>query len=455
MTMAKGSGDTSDLTELARRITALAGSGEQVEVYAARGRSTTVRAYEGEVESFKRGTSQGLGVRLVANGRQGFASAGTLDPDVAVETLAEARENASLAEPDEFVGLSEPDGVVAPDLVLLDPELHQLTDDQRVSYGLAVERAVLGRDPRVTGVRAAAFSDGWGEAAIVSTQGVDIWSDGGSCSVSVSPLAVDGDETQIGFAVDAARQPAALDIEAVGLEAIERAVEMIGAVKPESARLTAVLDKRVVASFMDIVAGTLSGDRVSRGRSPFAERLHETIGVPGLSLIDDGTDPESLSADVHDGEGLATRRNVLVDDGRLAMFLYHSASARRAATRSTGSALRGARSTPGVGVHSLSILPGDTGFDDLVSGVGEGVFIQRVNGLHSGVNSISGDLSVGVQGRMIRGGALAEPIREATIATTLQRLLLGINRIGSDVERLPGGTQSVSMSVDEISLSGT
>ena len=443
------------LRDLARQIVDLAESDEQVEVYASQGRSTTVKAYGGEVESLKSGTSQGVGVRVVRDGRQGFASAGTLDPSVAREMLSEARENASLAEPDEFVGLATPDGVEQPELELLAPELLRMDDDERVRLALAVEAAVKGRDDRITGVRTATYGDGWGSAAIVSTAGIDIWSDGGSCSLSVSPLAVEGGETQIGFGVDAARHAALLDVDAVGAEAVERTVEMLGAVKPASLRCTALLDKRVVASFMGILAGTLSGDRVTRGRSPFAERMGEEIAVSGLTLVDDGTDPLSLSADVHDGEGLATRRNVLVDSGRLAMFLHHSESARRAGATSTGSAMRGARSTPGVGVHSLAIAAGDTSFDDMVRSIGDGVFIQRVNGLHSGVNAISGDISVGVQGRMIRNGQLAEPIREATIATTLQKMLLGISAIGSDLERLPGGTTSVSMAIDDMSLSGT
>lgn len=444
-----------ELRSLAHRIVQLADGDEQIEVYASRGRSTTVKAYGGDVESLKSGASQGIGIRVVRDGRQGFASAGTLDPEVAVEMLADARGNADLAEPDDHVGLAVPDGVEQPQLQLLAPELLGLGDDERVRLALAVEAAVLGRDPRITGVRTATFSDGWGSAAIVSTTGVDIWSDGGSCSVSVSPLAVTDDETQIGFGVDAARHAGLLDVDAVGVEAIERTVEMLGAVKPASVRCTALLDKRVVASFMGIVAGTLSGDRATRGRSPFSDRLGDDIAVSGLTLVDDGTDPLSLSADVHDGEGLATRRNVLVDGGTLSMFLHHSESARRAGAVSTGSAMRGARSTPGVGVHSLAIAPGHDGFDDMVRSIGDGVYIQRVNGLHSGVNAVSGDISVGVQGRMIRNGQLAEPIREATIATTLQKMLLGVSGIGSDVERLPGGTTSVSMAIDDMSLSGT
>ena len=444
-----------ELHDLATKVVSWAGGDEDVEVYVSRGRSTSVFAYGGEVESLRSGMSAGIGVRLVKDGRQGFASAGSLDEEILRTTLVEARENASLAEPNEHVGLGEPDGIAFPDITMFDPRLHEVTDARRVELALAAEQSVLGRDPRISAVRTAVYGDGWGEAAIVSTRGIDVWSEGGSASVSVSPLAVDGDETQIGGASAAGHHPDDLDLDDVGREAVERTVGMLGGVKPSSRRVTALLEKRVAASFLGIVAGTLSGDSVTRGRSPFGDRLGEAIAVPALTLLDDATNAESLAADIHDGEGLATRRNELIVDGVLAMFLYHIESARRAGATSTGSAVRGARSTPGVGVQALSVVPGSVDWDALVSGVGDGVLIESVNGLHSGTNPVSGDVSVGVQGHAIRNGQIAEPIREATIATTLQRFLLDIVEVGGDFEYLPGGTGAVSLVVEGIALSGS
>lgn len=444
-----------DLHDIARTVVESAHDDEELEVVVARGSSTSVFAYGGEIESLRSGTSAAIGVRIIRNGRQGFASAGFLDSDLWATTVAEARENASLAEPDEHVGLAEPDGVTFPSIDMLDARLGEVSDDRRIELALAAERSVLDRDNRITGVRTAVYGDSQGETAIVSTSGIDVWSEHGSVSVAVSPLAVDGDETQIGYAAAAAMHPDDLDLDELGREAIERTVGMLGGVKPESRRVTALLDKRVVASLLAIVAGTFSGDRVSRGRSPFADRLGEKIAADMLTLVDDPTDARSLAADIHDGEGLATRRNELIVDGTLAKFLYHSESARRAGTTSTGSSVRGARSTPGVGVQALSIAPGAHSWDEMVAAVGDGVLIESVNGLHSGTNAVSGDLSVGIQGHAIREGQVAEPIREATIATTLQRLLLDIVAVGSDFEFLPGGTGSVSMVVDGIALSGS
>ncbi len=439
---------------MALRLLGMAVPGEQVEVYLARGRSTTVKAYGGEVESLKSGESHGAGVRVVSEGREGFASAGSLDPEILVEVLEEARSNAALSEPDPNVGLTGPDGVAEPSLELLDPELTEIEDSERIRLALDLEKRARSMDPRVSGVRTSVYSDGVGEVRIMSTEGIDTGSRAGSASISVSPLAVEGEETQIGFASDAARHPRRLDPAEVAAEAVERAVSMLGADKPASGRVTAVLDKRVVASFMALVGATLTGEMVRKGRSPFGDRLGEEIAVTGLTLVDDPTDPRSLAAGIHDGEGLAVRRNVLIGGGVLERILHNSETARWAGTHSTGSAVRSSRSTPGVGLHAMRIEPGDIAFDDILARVGDGVYIRSVNGLHSGTNLISGDVSVGIEGHLIRDGELAEPIREATIATTLQRMLRELALIGSDFEFLPGGTGSVTMAVDGIALSG-
>ncbi len=225
--------------------------------------------------------------------------------------------------------------------------------------------------------------------------------------------------------------------------------------QPKSRRLTVVLDPRVAASFLSIVGGTLTGERVLKGRSPFADRMGDVIAAPVLTLVDDATNPESLGADSHDGEGLATRPSTLIDAGALTTFLQNSYTARRAKTVSTGSAVRGYSSRPGVGCLALIPKAGALSVEELYAEVGEGVLVQEVTGLHSGVNPVSGDFSVGAEGVMIRDGVLAEPVREMTIASTLQRMLLDIVAIGGDLEWLPGGDAGVSLAIGDVALSGS
>lgn len=216
-----------------------------------------------------------------------------------------------------------------------------------------------------------------------------------------------------------------------------------------------VLDPWVSAQFLGIVGGTLSGEMVQKGRSLFAERLGDNVAAPGVTLIDDPTDMCAFTASATDGEGLATRRNVLIDGGRLDRFVHNSQTARRAGTVSTGSAVRGYSSTPGAGVRAVSVVPGTLSQADLVAGIDDGILIQGVSGLHSGVNPVSGDFSTGAEGIRIRGGQLAEPVREFTIASTIQRMLLDIEAIGCDLQWLPMKAAGVTLVIGELTISGT
>jgi len=218
--------------------------------------------------------------------------------------------------------------------------------------------------------------------------------------------------------------------------------------------MTVVLDPWVSAQFLGIVAGTLSGEAVQKGRSMFADRLGEEVAAPLLTLVDDPTDPEATSATSTDGEGLATRRNVLVADGRLERFVHNSETARRAGTASTGSAVRGYSSTPGVGARAVKVDPGRLDPSELVAGIDDGLLVQGVSGLHSGVNPVSGDFSTGAEGLRIRGGELAEPVREFTIASTIQKMLQDLAAVGSDVQWLPMRAAGVTLVVGELTVSG-
>jgi PmbA protein len=443
-----------DLLELARKVAGSAGRGEQIEAYVARSRSASVKVHGGEVESLTQAASAGIGVRVVRDHRQGFAWAASLDDDVVADVVADARDNAAFAEPDEWVGLAEPDGVAPPDLDLWREGLDALPTERKVTLALELEGAVRAGDPRITGVRNATWGDSLGEGAVATSTGIEAWGRGTGCHLAVTALAEEAGETQTGYGVSVGRAPDDIDLAEAATDAVDRATRLLGAKQPASGVVTLVLEPRMAATLVALAAGMLNGEAVLKGRSPFADRVGEAIAAPRLSLVDDPTDPLSLGADTHDGEGLGTRRIQLIDAGVLLGFLHNTYTARRAGTTSTASAVRGYRSTPGVGAQALALAPGEGSLDELIAQVDHGVLVQSMSGVHSGVNVISGDFSVGVEGLLIRGGAPAEPVREATIASTIQRLLLDVRLVGADQERTPGGITASPLVIDNVTLSG-
>jgi PmbA protein len=444
-----------ELVDLASRVAGWARPGEQVEAYVSRGRSTEIKVFEGDVESLASAESAGVGIRVIVDHRQGFAYAGSLDDEIVAETLEEARDNAGFGTPDEALGLAVPDGIAPADLDLWRDELAEFPAERKVELALELERLVRAGDPRVRQVESAYWGDSSGESAVATSTGILASSAATSCYVSAYAIAGQDTDTQTGGGYSVGRQPSDISLEEAATDAVERATRLLGAQKPRSRRLTVVLEPRITATLLSILAGTLNGEAVEKGRSLFANRVGEQVAIEGLTVVDDPTNPDAYGAARYDAEGLACRRNVLIEDGILKGFLYNTYAAKRAKTRSTASAVRaGFKSGPGVGARAISVVPGLLSPEQILAQVGEGLLVQSVSGVHSGVNSISGDFSVGAEGMLIQGGVLSEPVREITIASTIQRLLRGIVAVGNDVERLPSSAMGLTLALDDVSMSG-
>ncbi len=443
-----------ELQAIADRIVAQANAGEQVEAFVSRDHETDIRVYEGEVEHFVSAQSEGIGIRVIRGGRTGFAYAGTLDPSAIAEVLAEARDNVGFGTPDEWAGLAEPDGIEMVPQTLWNETLAGFATERKIALAKELEQLTLGIDARVR-VDDSNYSDVAVETAVATTTGIRRSGRENGCYVSVSTLADDGDETQSGFGFSVGRSPDEFDLAKAARDAADRATRLLGATKPTSRRTTVVFDPFVTAMLLGVVSSTLNGEAVAKGRSMFKDRIGDQVANPLVTLVDDPTNPLAYTATDLDGEGLAARRNVLIGAGVLKGFVHNSYSARRMATLSTGNAVRGGfKGTPGVGCLALQLQPGTRDQAALVADVDQGVLIQSVQGLHSGVNPISGDFSVGASGLLITNGALGAPIREFTIASTLQRMLLDVVEVGGDVDWLPMSAAGVSLVIADLTLSG-
>ena len=443
------------LQAIADRVVAMAQPGEHIEAFVSRDAETDIRIYEGEVEHFVAAQTEGVGIRVIRDGRTGFAYAGVLDETAVAEVLAEARDNVQFGTPDEWAGLAELDGVDVIEQELWSDALAEYSTDGKIALAKELERLTLAVDPRIR-VDDANYADVASESAVATTTGIRRTGRENGCYVVVSTLADDGDETQTGFGFSVGRSPVEFDLAKAAQEASDRATRLLGATKPSTKRTTVVLDPYVTASFLGIISSTLNGESVAKGRSLFKDRMGESVANSIVTLVDDPTNPKAYTATDLDGEGLAARRNVLIDAGVLKQFVHSSYSARRVGTRSTGNAIRGGfKGTPGVGCLALQLLPGGRDQDALIADVEDGVLIQSVSGLHSGVNAISGDFSAGASGLSISNGQVGGPIREFTIASTLQRMLLDVVEVGNDVDWLPMRAAGVTLVIRDVTMSGS
>ena len=418
--------------------------------------SRRVRVYAGEVESLSDAGGRGIGVRAFAGARSGYAYGTDLTEDGVAELARAAREAAELADEDEYEGLPDEHGTS--DLGgLASPQFADWSTERVVELALAVDRAA--RAPEgVTQVENSVYSDARGSVALANSRGFLSSYEATQAWAYASAFAGEGVDLMTGIGVGMGRDPAELDADAIGSEAAERALALVGARQPESRRCPVVLDAFVASSFMGSIGSMLSADAVQRGRSLFAGREGDEVADPVLRLADDGTDPEGPSSAPFDGEGTPTGRTGLIDGGRLLGFLYDSRTARKAGRSTTGNASRGSyRSPPFVGTTNLVVEAGDADLAGLMAEAAQGLYVTDVAGLHSGVNPVSGTFSVGASGRLIEDGAPGRPVRELTIAGDLVSMLKAVRSVGSETRWVPfgGSVKAPPILVAEMAVSGS
>jgi PmbA protein len=435
---------------------ALSAGANDAEAWVEEAVTRQIRVYEGNVESLTDAGSRGVGLRVFMDGRSGYAYGTDLSDSGVKELAARAHETAGVADSDEFSGLPEENGVT-PVEGLMAPELAGWTTKRKIELAVEIERAARSHDG-VSQVEDTVYSDADGAVAIANSRDFSAAYDGTSVWAYASAFAGEGADLMTGLGVGLGRQPGHLDPKAIGDEAAQRALALVGARQTDSGPRPVVLDAFVAASFVGFIGAMLSADAVQRGRSLFADKEGEEVASPLFRLVDDGTDPDGPDSAPFDGEGSARRTNHLIEDGRLLTFLFDARTARKGGRQSTGSASRGSyRTPPGVGTSNLILAPGDADLEELFRRAGDGLYVTDVAGLHSGVNPISGTFSVGATGRLIEGGELGRPVREMTIASDLVSMLKAVEAVGSTSRWVPfgGSVKASPMLLREMSVSGS
>lgn len=439
------------------RVLAAAGRGAEAEVFVQETRGTTVKVFGGEVEDLRYSHQAGVGIRVIVEGKLGYAYSTGLEAEKAERAVEEAIRNAGFSSPDPHNLLPDRGAAAAEDLEIYSPEAEELAPGEKVKKALELERLTLEQDKRISKVETAAYTDAVTDVAVANSKGLRGYYRSSDCFCYAYPIAEESGEAQTGFSFDVGIRPSDLDLEKVAKEASWRATVLLGSRSMPSRRTTVILDNIVAAEFMGLLSSALSAEAVLKGRSFLAGREGERIASADVEVVDDGLLPGGPATAPFDDEGVPMGRKVLVEKGVLKGYLHNTYTASRAGVKSTGNARRGSfRERPRVGASNLFLVPGKGGRDDVVREVGEGVYVMQVVGIHAGANPVSGEISLGALGLRVKGGELAGPLREITLAGKAVEFLQGVVVVGGDLRFLPfeGGLGAPTVAVEGVMVSG-
>ncbi|MEZ4368549.1 MAG: TldD/PmbA family protein [Kofleriaceae bacterium] len=450
-----------ELTDLATQAVELAraAGAEVAEVVVRDGSELTAKVRLGEPELIQEAGSRALGLRVIQGGRRAVTYTSDLRRDALAALCKETVVLAGLSEPDEFAAPPDPSELARsfPELDLYDPAVAEVDAGWALAQAIEGERAARGFDPRVTNSEGATWSRVLGATAFATSGGFAGGYRGSYASMVVEPLCDDdtggGDpKKRNGHWWTASRFLAALESpEAVGKEAARRTVATLGSRKVPTQECVVVFDPEVSRSLVGTLLSVANGSAFWRKSSYLLEREGTAVASPLVTIVDDPLVPRGPGSRPFDGDGLPTRRNVVVEGGVLKTVLCDVYSARKLGRSSTGSAGRGVGGNPGPTSSNLILSPGTQSRADILRGAGRGLYVTGLMGF--GFNPITGDFSRGAQGFWIEGGELTFPVSEITISANFDDLLKRIDAVGDDLD-LRTATAAPTLRVSAMTIAG-
>ncbi|HEY6047923.1 MAG TPA: metallopeptidase TldD-related protein [Sphingomicrobium sp.] len=381
-------------------------------------RSSGVEVRLGELEGVDRSESEEIGLRLFVGQRSATVASSDLSDEVLNVVVERCLAMAQQAPEDPYAGL-------APSDLLQRGELPFLDSVDPVEPGPAELRArALEAENAVLNVEGVTNSSGCSAGASASTIALATSdgfagayrSSGHSCTAVA--VAGEGASMQRDYAGHSVRHLEDLEsaIE-IGRKAGERAVARLNPSRPKPGKYPVIFDERVAATLLGHFAGAISGSSIARRTSFLQDKLGEPVFASGVTIVDDPLRLRGLRSRPFDGEGLRVARTELVSAGTLNQWIAESASARQLGIPPTGHAARGASGAPGASPSNLYMQAGPRSREELLAAFPEAVLVVELIG--QGVNPVTGDYSRGAVGFMVRGGEIAEPVSEITIAGNL------------------------------------
>jgi len=441
------------------------------EVYLNQSLHFYIESKDGKVDTFQTSHSFGMALRILNRQRMGFSyiiSSNPFEPlrkdaPGGVERIIEDAINSSEATfTDPYFDFAPVFKEIPSHPSIFDETLERVPEKVKIEKAKLLEKTAQSVDPRrIKKVRKASYEEALSQITLINSNGLQFSYPSSLASISVTAVAEESGESEVGWDFDFSHFFNDLDVDRVGREAGRKALERLGGKRIPSGVYPILLRNDVASEFLSLLAHSFLAEQVQKGKSRLKGKKGERFFSPLLSVVDDGLYPKGISSSPVDGEGVPSQQTLLVTQGEVSGYLYdrywahqESLSSLGPRVESTGNSRRpNIKSPPGIGISNLFVKPGKYSFPNLMKDFHQGVVIEDVMGLHT-VDPISGDFSLGFSGGWIERGERAYPIKSVAVAGNLFQLFQNIVGLGDDL-RFFGRIGSPSLLVEGLEISGS
>lgn len=440
------------------------------EIYSNQSSHFDIESKDGKIETLQTSWYLGMAFRILDRQRIGFSYATFSNPSPSTgegfssemdRMIEDAIQSARTTSKDPCFDFAPALKAPPPHLLIFDETLEKISEKMKIEKAKSLEESTRSVDSeRIKKVRRASYQEVISRTTLVNSNGLQFSYDQTLASVSVTAVAEESGESEVGWDFDVSHFFNDLEAEKAGQSAGSKALERLGGKRIPSSAYPVILRNEVASEFLSLLAHSFLADQIQKGKSPLKGKQGERFFSPCLTIVDDGTYPKGISSSPIDGEGMPSQKTSLVVQGEVAGYLYdrywanrENLSLPRSRIGSTGNSRRhGIKSPPGVGVSNFFIERGDRAFPRLVENLFTGMVVEEVMGLHT-VDPISGDFSLGCSGDWIDKGEKVHPVKSVAIAGNLFELFRRVVMVGEDL-RFFGGVGSPSLLIKELVISG-
>lgn len=428
-----------------------------MEVYYSAGNSLSLKVFQKDLDGYSLSESEGLSLRGIYKGKMGYSYTEKVDESSIDLLIKNVIENATVIDSDdeEFIyeGSKEYKSVNT-----YNPSLAKVSEVDKISFVKNLEEEAFKMDKRINSVETCVYGDGYGETVMSNTKGLYLHDKSNIAYTYVVVVAKDGNDIKTGMAYRTGNDFSKFNAKEISGEAVKEAVSLLGAKTVKSNDYPIIIRNSAAADLLEAFTGIFSAENIQKDLSLLKGKLNQQIGSEKFTLIDDPFMEGGLASRSFDGEGVACKYKKIIDKGTLKTYLHNLKTSKKDKIDTTGNASKGSyKSSIGISPSNFYIEKGDKTLDELISSMASGIMITELQGLHSGLNSISGDFSLAALGYEINSGKIIGPVEQITVAGNFFEMIKNIEEVGADLKfGLPGEAYigSPSLKIKKLAIAG-
>lgn len=431
---------------------------EDMEISIQRRKELNIKVFEGEIDKYSISDENGLSFRGVYEGKMGYSYTEKLDDSSIDIVIKEAIDNAKAIDSDDeefiFEGSKE-----YKEINSFNKDLQNISNEEKIRFTKLMEEEALKADERVVAVNYCMFGQEMAENILINTKGLDLENKTNIAYAYISVMVKECDDIKTGTKHMISNDYNKFDPKALANEAVKEGISMLGAKSIKSDNYITILKNDTAASLIESYTSIFSADNVQKELSMLKGKINENIASRAVTLIDNPFMKEGISTGAFDGEGVATKKKNIIENGVLKTYLYNLKTAKKDGVKSTGNGYKGSyKSVISTAPTNMYIQKGSVSLEEMIGDVKKGIIINNLQGLHAGVNTVSGDFSLSAHGYLIENGKIIRPVNQITVAGNFYEMLKNVEVVGNDLEfTLPSGggyIGSPSLKINELSISG-